>query len=85
MQLNIYDFLKEKPAVGSTVYFASGNIVYKAIVVSQEAGKLSYSNNDYFQVKTKDGSTWHIVKWYSRKEDAEKEIKKYWQGKIDYK
>lgn len=82
-QMNIFECFPDQPfQIGETVYFASCMTVYRGKVTAIP----SKFNENYIDVD-QSSHRWNIPKrkLYRTVQQAEKEIREVWCGKIDYK
>lgn len=73
-QINLFEFMGEKPPVGSTVYFATNSEVEKATVISHDASFAGLSFEGYIKVRTSKGEIYAVAIYYSSKEDAKRNV-----------
>lgn len=74
-QMNFFEYLKQKPIVGSTIFFVTAGLIKKATVINHDASFCGYANEKYFKVKTDNDEIWSIVNYYSSHKEAKKHIK----------
>lgn len=73
-QISIFDFLKQKPLVGSIIYFATGGKVVKATIISYDASFAGIPYRGYIKVRDIKGQTWSVKKYYNSHAEAKKYI-----------
>lgn len=60
-QITMFEYLHEKPPIGSTIYFFTAGKAKKATVISLDASFAGLPYAGYIKVRDSDGSTWSII------------------------
>lgn len=73
-QIKIYDYLNEKPPVGSIIYFITCGKIKCAKVISHDASFAGVLFEGYIKVMTKNGEKWSVKVYYSSLKEAKRDM-----------
>lgn len=73
-QINIYEYLQEKPPLGSVIYFVTAGNIIKAIVISHDASFAGLPYTGYIRVREKDGQMWSVSRFYNSMIEVKKHL-----------
>ena len=73
-QINIYDYLSEKPPVGSIIYFITCGKIRRAKIISYNASFAGVPFEGYIKVLTNNKEIWRVKVYYSSLKEAKQHL-----------